>query len=183
MPDLKQLDLGFGGVRRQYEGVELSGYYGIDNSDCSYIGNDVRHNVGYAPLPFPDDFFDVVTAYDFLEHIPMQIIREDGSFKPIMRDLFNEIYRVMKHGALFYSQTPCYPSRTVFQDPTHVAFWTEETPHYFSGNYYGFHDQYGHISRFAKDFAKTHVENDHLCLYLKAIKNLPKDHPYEVVYA
>ena len=42
-------------------------------------------------LPFPDSYFDVVTGYGFLHHLP--------SLLPT----FGEIYRVLKDGGIFYS--------------------------------------------------------------------------------
>ena len=47
----------------------------------------------------------------------------------------NEIHRVLKPNGYFLHSTPGYPSKQVFQDPTHVNFITEDTfPHYFCSN-------------------------------------------------
>lgn len=42
-------------------------------------------------LPFPDSYFDVVTAYGFLHHLPTLL------------PTFSEVYRVLKDGGLFYA--------------------------------------------------------------------------------
>lgn len=48
-------------------------------------------------LPFSDSYFDVVTAYGFLHHLPILI------------DTFKEVHRVLKKGGIFYAdQDPNY---------------------------------------------------------------------------
>lgn len=48
-------------------------------------------------VPFPDSYFDVVTAYGFLHHLPGLL------------PTFNEVYRVLKKGGIFYAdQDPNY---------------------------------------------------------------------------
>ena len=42
-------------------------------------------------LPFPDSYFDVVTAYGFLHHLPTLL------------STFSEVYRVLKDGGIFYA--------------------------------------------------------------------------------
>ena len=51
-------------------------------------------------LPFPDSYFDVVTAYGFLHHLPT------------LSATFNEVHRVLKDGGIFYAD----------QDPN-FYFW------------------------------------------------------------
>jgi SAM-dependent methyltransferase len=137
------------------------------------------------PIPFPDDTFDLVSAYDFLEHLPMTMYVYNPKThrmeqRSCMIALFNEIYRVLKDGGEFYSQTPVYPSNAVFQDPTHQSVWTTETFYYFSGDYFGFREHYLHTSRF--ELIKKEVVNDHLYVTLRTIKNLPPDSPYLLHY-
>ena len=45
-------------------------------------------------MPFPDQFFDFVTAHDFLEHIP-RLIYSPARRLPFV-ELMNEIWRVLK---------------------------------------------------------------------------------------
>jgi hypothetical protein len=40
---------------------------------------------------------------------------------------FNEIYRVLTHGGLLLSQSPSTDGRGAFQDPTHVAYYNENS--------------------------------------------------------
>ena len=97
-------------------------------------------------IPFPADYFEFVTAYQFIEHIPRVI------YMPTRRnsfiELMNEIHRVLKTDGMFLSVTPAYPQSAAFQDPTHVNIITEETfPYYFCypytwGSLYGFSGQF-----------------------------------------
>jgi len=121
------LDLGCGSnPKNPFEADEV---YGID----------IRHQPGgfvhsadlsVESIPFGDAYFDFVTAYDFIEHIPRL------AYVPHRRNCFvelmNEIFRVLKPGGVFLSWTPAYPHAAAFRDPTHVNIITDETfPLYF----------------------------------------------------
>ena len=67
-----------------------------------------------------DDSVGVIRAVDFLEHIPDKVA------------LFNEFYRVLAHGGMLLSMTPSTDGRGAFQDPTHVAFYNENSFWYFT---------------------------------------------------
>ena len=174
----KQCDIGCGDVPRIREGYEG---FGVDIS--SKVDNVKIADLTFEPIPYEDNSFDLVTAYDFLEHIPMIIYYKDGDKlvrRQCMIELFNEIYRVLKPLGEFYMQTPCYPSTQVWQDPTHQSVWLEDSLNYFSGDYFGFRDHYLHKSRFEK--MPYTVENGHLCATLVARKDLPDDYPYKLHY-
>jgi hypothetical protein len=55
-----------------------------------------------------------------LEHVPDKIA------------LFNELHRLLAHGGLLLSLTPSTDGRGAFQDPTHVAFYNENSFWYFT---------------------------------------------------
>lgn len=103
--------------------------FGID------IRANAEKNIRYAdlaiePIPFPDCFFDYLTAGDFIEHIPRVIYAPARRF-PFVQ-LMNEIWRVLKPGGIFMSRTPVYPFSAAFRDPTHVNIISHETfPLYF----------------------------------------------------
>jgi SAM-dependent methyltransferase len=119
------------------------------------------------PLPFEDDFFDSVSAYDFLEHIPRVIVDHEGrSLFPFIR-LMNEIWRVMRHDGAFFALTPCYPAPEAFQDPTHVNIITDKTfPAYFCYALPWAH-QYGFTGRF--NFTKQDWEGPCLRTWMNKI--------------
>src|SRR6059036_4000476 len=63
----RTLDIGCGKTPRNPFGAQE--LFGID------IREDKALNVNYAdlivePIPYPDAYFDFVTAYDFIEHVP-----------------------------------------------------------------------------------------------------------------
>lgn len=104
------------------------------------FGVDIRPNLGpnimsadlvVEKIPFPDDYFDFVTAFDFIEHIP-RVIYAPEQRNPFV-EFMNEVHRVLKVGGMFFASTPAYPHAAAFQDPTHVNIITEKTfPKYFA---------------------------------------------------
>jgi SAM-dependent methyltransferase len=123
------LDLGCGENPRNP--FEANNIFGVDVRNI----NDSRikvANLFFEPIPFGDEYFDFVTAFDFIEHIPRVLslfnpISQKNEIKNPFIDLMNEVYRVLKMGGLFYSHTPALPHPAAFQDPTHVNFITEKT--------------------------------------------------------
>jgi SAM-dependent methyltransferase len=101
--------------------------FGLSN-DFSYVEGDLL-----APLPFPDDAFTSVSAYDVVEHVPRYHLESSGQVTNAFINLMNEIYRILQPGGVFLAVTPAFPSGAAFQDPTHVNFITIRTLGYFSG--------------------------------------------------
>lgn len=133
------LDIGCGPQPRNYFGVAQ--LYGIDlnaNPERGVLAGDLSSE----PIAFGDSAVDIVTCFDFLEHIPRWERRSGQVCFPLV-DLFSEIYRVLKPGGFLYAETPLAPLREAFQDPTHVNFVNQKTfSHYFAGpglaSIYGF---------------------------------------------
>ena len=122
----KHLDLGCGHApRNPYRRDEM---WGIDISkEVLQLGNNIKFSdLSVEKIPFEGDYFDSVSAYDFLasngDHMRFPFI-----------ELMNEIWRVLKPGGLLYAVTPAYPRQEAFMDPTHVNIITEKTHTYFSG--------------------------------------------------
>ena len=125
--NINSLDLGCGVKPRNP--FECENSYGLDLRDLE-IENVVQADVVLDPIPFDDAFFDGISAFDFIEHIP-RVLYAPGLRFPFV-ELMNEIHRCLKKGGRFVSFTPCFPSPVVFQDPTHVNIITEATfPKYF----------------------------------------------------
>lgn len=118
----RTLDLGCGAKpRNPFNADEL---YGVDVRDG--LGANIKMaDLVTEPIPFEDESFEFVSAYDFLEHVP-RVIYNPKRRNPFV-EFMNEVYRVLKPGGLFLSSTPAYPHGEAFQDPTHVNIMTEQT--------------------------------------------------------
>lgn len=94
----------------------------------------IRADLSVERIPLTDAAVDVVTCFDFLEHIPRVTIGGEPVYRtrfPFV-ELMSEIYRVLSTGGLMISKTPAFPFKAAFQDPTHVNIITEDTfPLYF----------------------------------------------------
>jgi predicted SAM-dependent methyltransferase len=86
-------------------------------TDQVYIQRDILRG-----LPFDDSTVDEVLCDNLLEHIPPG---EDVVF------LMNEIWRVMKPGAILHIKVPEAGKPVDFQDPTHKSHWNMNTIDYF----------------------------------------------------
>lgn len=154
------LDLGCGeSPRNPFNTKQV---YGLD------IRENLEKNIRYADLavealPFSDNMFDFVTAYDFLEHIPRVIYLPERRFPFIQ--LMNEVYRVLKPGGIFFSRTPFYPISSAFTDPTHVNVITADTfPMYFDDKH-TWAKMYGFSGKFKLRLQA--VNDTHLVVFLQ----------------
>jgi SAM-dependent methyltransferase len=73
-------------------------------------------------LPFPNETFSSVSAYDVLEHLP-RVSQTGNAFVFYM----NELCRVLKPGGMTVFVFPSFPHRHAFSDPTLVNFITKDT--------------------------------------------------------
>jgi O-antigen biosynthesis protein len=93
------------------------GYLGVDRR----AGNGVDMVVDLTNgICLEDSSVGVIRAVDFIEHIPDKV------------GLFNEIHRLLAHGGMLLSLTPSTDGRGAYQDPTHVAFYNENSFWYFT---------------------------------------------------
>lgn len=116
------LDLGCGD--RPQNPFKATNIFGIDIRE-DLAANIKKADLAVDPIPYDNNHFEYVTAFDFIEHIP-RVIYTPERRNPFI-ELMNEIYRVLKIGGIFLSVTPAYPHSEAFQDPTHVNIITEDT--------------------------------------------------------
>ncbi|MFC9629147.1 glycosyltransferase [Streptomyces mirabilis] len=97
------------------------GYLGVDQ----YPGEGVDI-VATLPgkLDLPDNSVGLMRAVDFLEHVPAKV------------PLINELYRLLAPGGMLVTMTPSSDGRGAYQDPTHVAFYNENSFWYYTDNQY-----------------------------------------------
>jgi SAM-dependent methyltransferase len=133
LPD-RHLDLGCGVSprnpygRRQLCGVDIRELPSTPEAELRCA------NVVLDPIPYPDDHFGSLSAYDFIEHVPRLLTTPDGgaTWFPFVQ-LMNEVWRVLAAGGRLYALTPAFPSPAAFVDPTHVNIITDRTHEYFCG--------------------------------------------------
>jgi SAM-dependent methyltransferase len=164
------LDLGCGKYpRNPYGRARLCG---VDARPAP-AGVDFEHrvaNLALQPIPWPDNAFASVSAFDFIEHIPRLLPtpdRRDTTFPFI--NLMNEVWRVLAPGGRFYAVTPAFPHPHAFTDPTHVNFITDKTHEYFCGD-----KPLGRIYGFTGRFAALRVEWVHSREAYSATSRPPK---------
>lgn len=134
VPDV-HLDLGCG--KRPRNPYNRSRLCGVDiRALSSTLDFEFRAaNLSIEPIPYANDTFGSVSAFDFIEHVPRLLVTPDGrdTFFPFVR-LMDEIWRVLANGGRLYALTPALPNPEVFVDPTHVNFITDRTHEYFCGD-------------------------------------------------
>lgn len=127
------VDLGSGSrPRNSFKADRVVGIDLFEDSENSVICLDLSRD----KLPFQDNTVDLITAYDFFEHIPRwERQASDGLVVFPFVNLMQEIFRSLRPGGILYSVTPVYPRPEVFQDPTHVNFISRATfGKYFCGS-------------------------------------------------
>lgn len=82
---------------------------------------DVVHDLNDFPLPFDDDMFDEIHAYEVLEHTGRQ---GDWMF---FFNQFMEFWRILKPGGYFVGTCPMWDSPWAWGDPGHTRIISPES--------------------------------------------------------
>lgn len=118
----RALDLGCGTHPRNPFGADE--LLGVDLRDD--LGAAVRKaDLAARPIPYGDDSFEYVTAFDLLGYIPRTADLPHRR-RPFV-ELMNEIHRVLKPGGHFLAMTPAHPQAALPGDAAQVNLLTEET--------------------------------------------------------
>lgn len=164
MAHTKSLDLGCG--THPHNPFAADELHGIDVRKLRNDHMTVKAaDLSVEPIPYEDNTFDYITAYDFIEHVPRLIYCPRRRFAFV--ELMNEIWRCLKPGGVLVSHTPAYPNGEAFQDPTHVNIITENTfPCYFDNDLWA--KMYGFKGRFAVE--SQDWDGPHLHTIMRAVK-------------
>lgn len=105
------MKLNLGACDRHFEG-----FLSVDVDPPADVISDLTQ-----PWPWPDSSVDEVLAFDVFEHLPDK------------RQTMNELWRVLKPGAIARIQVPhATDGDGGHCDPTHVSFWTTSDFEYYS---------------------------------------------------
>lgn len=84
-----------------------------------HCGADVAHDLNILPLPFPDDSFDEIHAYEVLEHVGRQ-----GDWRFFL-DQWSDFWRVLRPGGHVFASVPHETSPWLWGDPGHTRLISE----------------------------------------------------------
>ena len=159
------LDIGCGPIpQNPFNALNV---YGIDIRTSSNPNIQVA-DLNTQAIPFPDGFFDYVSAFDFIEHVPRILYMPERRFPFV--ELMNEIYRTLKIGGYFYSFTPAFPKAPAWRDPTHVNIITDETFTKYFDNVERLAKMYGFKGAFSIVDQHWHTDDIHLISILQKIE-------------
>lgn len=82
---------------------------------------DVVHDLTKRPLPFEDNQFDEIHAYEVLEHLGQQ-----GDWRSFFEE-WSEWWRILKPGGVLFGTSPHWSSPWAFGDPGHTRIVSGET--------------------------------------------------------
>ena len=141
------VDLGCGTQPRNPLGCD--NVIGLDIIPPDLVGRlggefEYRELIRGRPLPLENGSIEAVYAFDFIEHLSRQPDRNGSEFVSTM----NEIWRVLSPTGVLVAATPCWPSKALFTDPTHINPISDQTHLYFSDHVWARKNGYGFVGSF-----------------------------------
>lgn len=96
-------------------------WHDVTTVDCYSAHNpDVLHDLETLPLPFADNSFDEIHAYQVLEHLGQQ-----GDFKFFFNQ-FSDFWRLLKPDGCLFATCPHWSSPWAWMDPGHKRVFGED---------------------------------------------------------
>ena len=134
------------------------GYLNVDRVPPADLVADLS-----ATWPWKDNSIDGILGVDIIEHLPAKIFT------------MNEIWRVLKPGAIAELEVPTTNGECAFADPTHVSFWNRrsffyyEAAHPYREQYAG---AYGITACFkvVEEYTRSMRDGPKLLIKLEAVK-------------
>jgi predicted SAM-dependent methyltransferase len=157
-----QKDLSLQGMEAFQELVTL------DNNKSHFP--DVLWDLRKHPLPFKDNEFDEIHAYDVLEHLAYQ-----GDYEFFFSE-FSEYWRILKHRGHLFATVPLEGTQWSWGDPSHKRVITRSQLAFLNQKLYsqvGTTQMSDFRNIYKADFKIVHLTetNNKLSFILEAIKN------------
>ena len=131
---------------------------------------DVTWDLEKLPLPFDDNYFDSIHAYDVLEHTGQQ-----GDYKFFFAQ-FSEFWRILKPGGILCGEVPGYNCLGSWGDPSHKRIINEMTLVFLSQKQYEIQvgktpmSDYRYLYKADFDIIHSEPGKDKFVYALKAVK-------------
>jgi len=131
---------------------------------------DVVHDLRKPKLPFADDSFDLLAAFEVLEHIGQQ-----GDAALLLAQ-FADYWRVLKPGGFLVATCPSWKSMWAWGDPSHTRILNRGTLYFLSQDEYSRQvgvtpmSDFRHIYTADFDVDYEHDDGESFAFALRAVK-------------
>jgi SAM-dependent methyltransferase len=131
---------------------------------------DVVHDLNEIPLPFHDNTFDEIHAYEVMEHVGRQ-----GDYEFFFKQ-WEDFWRILKPEGYFCGTSPAPDSIWAWGDPGHTRIVSKENFVFLSQQQYQIQightpmSDYRYIYKADFDPVHTEVQNGHTIYVLRAVK-------------